>query len=137
MCEYNRDRCLPMAPSSSSSSTDEQSTPARLMELEREAKRARELMAEVVRLVQENGLTREDFSLELIKQAARTVSQQAELAREAAAKLGEAAQDEHGSAQAILENARTVIRRASLFVQLQVFALDGTLERYVPRFPRH
>ncbi len=125
-----------MATGPPSSSTDEQSTLARLTELEREAKRARELMAEVVRLVRENGLTREDFSFELINQAARTVSQQLELAR-AAVQLDETAQDEHGSAQAILENARTVIRRASLFVQLQVFALDGTLERYAPPPPRH
>jgi hypothetical protein len=126
-----------MATSSSSSSTDEQSMPARLMELEREAKGARELMAEVVRLVGENGFTREDFSFELINQAARTVKQQLELAREAAAaQLMGTAQDERGSAQAVLENASTVIRRVSLFVQLQVFVLDGTLH-YAPPSPRH
>jgi hypothetical protein len=107
------------------------------MELEREAKRARELITEVVRLVRENGLTSEDFSFELLNQAARTVNDQLELARKAADELSETAQDEHGSAQAVLENARTMIRRASLFVQLQVFALDGTLERYEPPSPRH
>lgn|GEM_PF-6426495 len=106
---------------------------ALLAELEREAERARELIQEVERLVRVNQLRREDYSFELIEQAERTVKQQLLLARNATVTAREAAsEEERRSAEAILENAGTLIRRAALFVQVQVFALDGMLERGTP-----
>lgn len=109
------------------------STAALLKELEREAEHAHELIGEVERLVRVHQLRREDFSFGLIEQAERTVNQQLSLARDAAASGREtASEDERRSAEAILENAATLIRRAALFVQVQVFALDGMLERRDP-----
>src|SRR5260370_19829774 len=88
---------------------------ALLGELERDAERARELIGEVERLVRVNQLRREDYSFELIEQAERTVKQQLALARNAAAAGREpASENERRSAEAILENAGTLIRRAAL-----------------------
>src|SRR5262249_7919607 len=102
-----------------------------LAELEREAERARELIKEVDRLVPPNQPRREDFNSDLIERAERTVSQQLVLGRDAAAVCArpDSPELERRSAEAMLQNAGSLIRRAALLVQVQVFALDGMLER--------